>query len=179
MTTPHTTSYAPSAGEPHSRDNDRPHGLLRWLTATNHKDIGTLYLFVAATVGLAAVTLSIVMRLELQSPGVQWLVDSTGAPNGQLYNVIVTAHGLYMMFFVIIPAMFGGFGNYFVPLLIGAPDMAFPRLNNLSFWIYAAGLTMLLSSFFVGQGAGTGWTLYPPLSSSLGHPGPSVDMTIL
>src|SRR5262245_45053304 len=105
--TPHTTSYAPSAGEPDSRDNDRPRGLLRWLTATNHKDIGTLYLFVAATTGLAAVSLSIVMRLELQSPGVQWLVDSTGAPNGQLYNVIVTAHGLYMMFFVIIPAMFG------------------------------------------------------------------------
>src|SRR5690349_13694333 len=81
------TSYAPPAEELHSNHDDRPHGLLRWVTATNHKDIGTLYLFVAATVGLAAVTLSIVMRLELQSPGVQWLVDSAGAPNGQLYNV--------------------------------------------------------------------------------------------
>jgi cytochrome c oxidase subunit I len=101
--------------------DDRPRGITRWLTATNHKDIGVLYLCTAALAGLIAVALSIVMRLELQSPGVQWLVDSNGAPNGQLYNTIVSAHGLYMMFFVIIPAMFGGFGNYFVPLMIGAP----------------------------------------------------------
>jgi cytochrome c oxidase subunit I len=172
------TSYAPPADELHSSHDDRPHGLSRWLTATNHKDIGTLYLFVAATTGLAAVSLSIVMRLELQNPGVQWLVDSVGAPNGQLYNVIVTAHGLYMMFFVIIPAMFGGFGNYFVPLMIGAPDMAFPRLNNLSFWLFAAGATLLTCALFVGAGPGTGWTLYPPLST-IGHRDASVDMVIL
>jgi cytochrome c oxidase subunit I len=171
------STYAPSAEELHSGDG-RPHGLSRWLMATNHKDIGTLYLFVAATTGLAAVALSIVMRLELQSPGVQWIVDSAGAPNGQLYNVIVSAHGLYMMFFVIIPAMFGGFGNYFVPLMIGAPDMAFPRLNNLSFWLFAAGATLLTCALFVGAGPGTGWTLYPPLSS-IGHPDASVDMVIL
>jgi len=178
MTTPPVTSYAPSVEELHSSDNDRPRGLLRWLTATNHKDIGTLYLCLAATTGLVAVSLSIVMRLELQSPGVQWLVDSSGAPNGQLYNVIVTAHGLYMMFFVIIPAMFGGFGNYFVPLMIGAPDMAFPRLNNLSFWLFAAGATLLTCALFFGTGPGTGWTLYPPLSS-IGHRDASVDMVIL
>jgi cytochrome c oxidase subunit I len=172
------TSYAPSAEELHPSHDDRPHGLSRWLMATNHKDIGTLYLFVAATTGLAAVTLSIVMRLELQSPGVQWLTDSTGAPNGQLYNVIVTAHGLFMMFFVIIPAMFGGFGNYFVPLMIGAPDMAFPRLNNLSFWLFSAGAILLTCALFVGAGPGTGWTLYPPLST-IGHRDASVDMVIL
>jgi cytochrome c oxidase subunit 1 len=171
------STYAPSAEELHSGDG-RPHGLSRWLMATNHKDIGTLYLFVAATTGLAAVALSIVMRLELQSPGVQWIVDSAGAPNGQLYNVIVSAHGIYMMFFVIIPAMFGGFGNYFVPLMIGAPDMAFPRLNNLSFWLFTAGATLLTCALFVGAGPGTGWTLYPPLSS-IGHPDASVDMVIL
>jgi cytochrome c oxidase subunit 1 len=170
---------ATPASEPHSlEDSDRPHGVTRWLTATNHKDIGTLYLFTTGIVGLIAVALSIVMRLELQSPGVQWLLDASGNPNGQLYNAIVSAHGLYMMFFVVIPAMFGGFGNYFVPLMIGAPDMAFPRLNNLSFWLFLAGAALLTSSLFVGNRPGTGWTLYPPLSS-IGHPDAAVDMAIL
>ncbi len=150
----------------------------RWLMATNHKDIGVLYLSAATVAGIIAVSLSIVMRAELQSPGVQFLRDAAGNPDGQLYNVIVTAHGVLMMFFVIIPAMFGGFGNYFTPLLIGAPDMAFPRLNNLSFWFFVAGLTLFVSSLFVGDGPGVGWTLYPPLSES-GQPGPAVDMTIL
>jgi cytochrome c oxidase subunit 1 len=158
--------------------DDRPRGITRWLMATNHKDIGVLYLCTAALAGLIAVALSIVMRLELQSPGAQWLVDSNSAPNGQLYNTIVSAHGLYMMFFVIIPAMFGGFGNYFVPLMIGAPDMAFPRLNNLSYWLFLAGATLLTCSLFVGIGPGTGWTLYPPLSS-IGHPDAAVDLVIL
>ena len=163
------------------RDHEaaEPSFLHRWLGATNHKNIGVLYLCVATLAGIVAVSLSIVMRMELQSPGVQFLRDASGNPDGQLYNVIVTAHGLLMMFFVIIPAMFGGFGNYFVPLLIGAPDMAFPRLNNLSFWLFVAGLCMLTSSLFVGEGPGTGWTLYPPLAASLGHPGPAVDMAIL
>ena len=156
-----------------------PSFLWRWLGATNHKDIGRLYLCVATLAGIFAVALSIIIRLELQEPGVQFLKFSDGTPNGNLYNVIVTAHGLLMMFFVIIPAMFGGFGNFFVPLMIGAPDMAFPRLNNLSFWLFVSGVTLLTSSLFVGQGPGTGWTLYPPLSGALNHPGPAVDMAIL
>src|SRR5262249_48022565 len=121
---------------------------------------------------------SIVMRLELQSPGVQWLVDESGKPNGQLYNVIVSAHGLYMMFFVIIPAMFGGFGNYFVPLMIGAPGLAFPRLNNLIFLLFSARATRLPCALFAGAGRGTGWTLYPPLSTT-GHSDGAVDFVIL
>jgi cytochrome c oxidase subunit 1 len=157
--------------------SDRPAGLGRWLTTTNHKDIGILYLFATATAGLIAVAISIVMRAELQNPGVQLLLDGAGEPDGHFYNVLVSVHGLLMMFFVIIPAMFGGFGNYFVPLMIGAPDMAFPRLNNLSFWLFLAGAILLTSSLFVGGRPGTGWTLYPPLSSS-GHPDASVDMVI-
>ncbi len=153
--------------------------LRRWLAATNHKDIGRLYLLLSALAGTGAVALSIMIRLELQSPGVQFLNNASGQPDGQLYNAIVTAHGVLMMFFVIIPATFGGLGNFFVPLMIGAPDMAFPRMNNLSFWLFAGGVTLFTSSIFIGNGAGTGWTLYPPLSSEIGHPGPSVDAVIL
>jgi cytochrome c oxidase subunit I len=157
----------------------QPPFLIRWLSATNHKDIGRLYLIFAALAATGAVALSIMIRLELQAPGVQFLKDASGQPNGQLYNVMVTAHGVLMMFFVIIPATFGGLGNFFVPLMIGAPDMAFPRLNNLSLWLFVAGLTLFSSSAFIGEGTGTGWTLYPPLSSAIGHPGSSVDAMIL
>ena len=149
----------------------------RWFWSTNHKDIGTLYLILALTAGVIGAALSIAMRMELQAPGLQWFA------NPSAYNVFVTAHGLIMVFFVIMPALIGGFGNWFTPLMIGAPDMAFPRLNNLSFWFTATGLALLLTSLFVpgepgSWGVGSGWTLYPPLSSS-GHPGPSVDFSIL
>jgi len=158
--------------------NAPPSFFRRWLAATNHKDIGRLYLMVATLAGIFAVALSIVIRMELQEPGVQFIKFADGTPDGQLYNVIVTTHGLLMMFFVVIPAFFGGLGNFFVPLMIGAPDMAFPRLNNLSFWLFVMGLILVTSAFFTGQGPGTGWTLYPPLSGKLNEPGPAVDMTI-
>ncbi|MCL4167316.1 UNVERIFIED_CONTAM: hypothetical protein GTU68_010113, partial [Idotea baltica] len=93
--------------------------------STNHKDIGILYLIVSACVGFISVAFTIYMRLELNSA-------ATCTPNGHLWNVLITGHGILMMFFVVIPALFGGFGNYLMPLQIGAPDMAFPRLNNLS-----------------------------------------------
>ncbi len=149
----------------------------RWFCSVNHKDIGILYIVTAGLLGAVSIAMTAYMRLELMEPGVQYMLNEDGTPNGHLWNVMITGHGILMMFFVVIPALFGGFGNYFMPLMIGAPDMAFPRLNNLSYWLFVAGGALAVLAVFVDGGVGAGWVLYAPLSTS-GSPGMAMDLAI-
>ncbi len=177
----------------HDEHHADPTGWRRYVYSTNHKDIGTMYLWFAIFSGIVGGLLSVMMRIELAQPGIQYFhglahmvygADMSNMDAGKhMYNVFVTGHALLMIFFMVMPAMIGGFGNWFVPLMIGAPDMAFPRMNNISFWLLVPSISLLFISMFVEgpsglYGSGGGWTIYPPLSTT-GQPGPAMDFVIL
>ena len=174
-TTTDDHSHDGHADDGHAHDGHHDHKpgfIARWLFSTNHKDIGTLYLLFAICGALTGGVLSIWMRIELSSPGMHHF--SSGAQ----WNAVITAHGLLMIFFGVMPALIGGFGNWFVPLMIGAPDMAFPRLNNISFWLLIPAFMLIMAGLFTGNGTGSGWTLYPPLSNATYNDGMATDFTL-
>ncbi|MXW48036.1 MAG: cytochrome c oxidase subunit I [Gammaproteobacteria bacterium] len=155
--------------EAHDHHDHRPSGIMRWLTTTNHKDIGTMYLIFSLTMFFVGGIMALAIRAELFQPGLQVV-------NPELFNSLTTLHALIMIFGAIMPG-FVGFANWLIPMMIGAPDMALPRMNNWSFWILPFAFALLLGSLFtVGGGPASGWTLYAPLSV---QGGAGVDMTIL
>ena len=156
----------------HEHGHAHPHGgyggIMRWITTTNHKDIGTLYLWFSLTMFMVGGIMALVIRAELFAPGLQ-VVDP------DFFNQMTTMHGLIMVFGAIMPA-FVGFANWLIPMQIGAPDMAFARMNNWSFWILPFAALLLIVSFFTPGGApGVGWTLYAPLTVQMGV---GMDLTI-
>nr|ADE05921.1 cytochrome c oxidase subunit I [Mytilus trossulus] len=145
----------------------------RWLWSTNHKDIGTLYLYSGVWGGLFGASLSLMIRMQLGHPGAVFLKSDW------FFNVVVTTHALMMIFFAVMPILIGAFGNWLIPLLVGGKDMIYPRMNNLSYWLSPNALYLLMLSFMTDKGVGAGWTLYPPLSSYPYHSGPSMDVMIV
>lgn len=141
----------------------------RWVFTTNHKDIGTLYLWLSCVMFFVAGTMALLIRAELFSPGSRLL-------NPELFNQMTTFHGLIMVFGVVMPAL-AGFANWQIPMMIGAPDMALPRLNNWSFWLLPFAFSILLSTLILpGPAPSYGWTFYAPLSTTYGPP--STDFMI-
>ena len=146
-----------AVAESDHHDHGPAPGLMRWVTTTNHKDIGTLYLWFSLIMFFIGGAMALVIRTELFQPGLQ-VVDP------QFFNSMTTMHALIMIFGVVMPA-FVGLANWMLPMMIGAPDMALPRMNNWSFWILPFGFGMMLATLFMPGGApAAGWTLYPPLS---------------
>ena len=161
-------AHAHDAARGHGDHAHHPGGILRWITTTNHKDIGTLYLWFSLTMFFVGGILALGIRAELFQPGLQFW-------NPQFFNELTTMHGLIMVFGAIMPA-FVGFANWQIPMMIGAPDMAFARMNNWSFWLLPVAATLLIASFFVPGGApAAGWTVYAPLSIQMG---PGMDLGI-
>ncbi len=152
-------------------DHGPAKGIMRWITTTNHKDIGTLYLIFALIMFMIGGAMAMVIRAELFQPGMQ-LVDPA------FFNQMTTVHALVMIFGGVMPA-FTGLANWLIPMMIGAPDMALPRMNNWSFWILPFAFTLLLGTLFMdGGGPAAGWTMYPPLVLQTGDAFPFMILSI-
>ena len=166
---PHTTPvHGDHVHDGHDDHHHVPTGLMRYVTTTNHKDIGSMYLWFSFVMFISGGIMALLIRAELFQPGLQILEP-------ERFNQLTTLHGIVMIFGAIMPA-FVGFANWMLPLQLGAPDMAFARMNNWSFWLLPPAAILLIGSFFVPGGAAAGgWTLYPPLSIQAGM---GMDMMI-
>ncbi|MBO0713707.1 MAG: cytochrome c oxidase subunit I [Acidimicrobiales bacterium] len=157
--------------EPH--EEAHPSGLYRWLTSTDHKDIGKSYLYTSVAFFLIAGLMAMFIRAQLVRPDNTFLSQA-------VYNELFTMHGSLMMYLFAGPFAFGGFANLLIPIQVGAPDMAFPRLNLLSYWLYLSGGLIMLSGFLVAGGAADfGWVAYAPLSNAVNSPGSGADLWIV
>jgi cytochrome c oxidase subunit 1 len=155
----------------HDDHQESPYSIKRWLFTTNHKDIGTLYLWFSFIMFLIGGLMALVIRSELFEPGLQFV-------DPQFFNSMTTMHAILMVFGVVMPA-FTGLANWLIPMMIGATDMALPRMNNWSFWLLPFAFTMMLSTLFMdGGGPAGGWTLYPPLTLQTGDALPFVILSI-
>jgi cytochrome c oxidase subunit 1 len=160
----------------HDRRHDERHGhppgfVKRCLFSTDHQDIGTLYLVFAVVAGVAGGALSVVMPLQFMQPHTGIL-----AP-GQHWNAMIAAHGLVMIVFTVMPALIGGFGNWFIPLMIGTPDFAFPRLSSIGFWLLPPAFVLICAGLVL-DASGTVWTLYPPLAGATYEYRPGMDCAV-
>merc|ERR1712203_285286 len=142
---------------------------LSLLKNCNHKRLGIYYLLSAFIFGISGTLVSVLMRIELYSSGNRIITPE----NQNFYNVSITLHGLLMIFFLVMPGLFGGFGNYFAPIFQGSPEVVYPRVNNFSILILFLSYLLVVLSFYLDFGGGTGWTLYPPLSTSFMSLSPS------
>lgn len=143
----------------------------RWVSSTNHKDIGSLYFLFGAWAGISGILIRLLIRIELSHPRKNFI-------SRQFFNRLVTAHAIVIIFFIVIPILIGGFGNWVLPLMISAPDIRYPRTNNLSYWLLPASFLFMYLTLNIESGVGTGWTVYPPLSSPLSHSSRRVDIAI-
>ena len=168
-------AYVPLADQDHEQEMHHPHSwVTKYVWSQDHKVIAIQYGGTAVLVGLVALVLSLLMRMQLGFPGTFDLIDPSA------YYQSVTMHGMIMVVYMLTALLLGGFGNYMVPLMIGARDMVFPLLNMLSFWFYLLSVIILMASFFVGGGpTGAGWTLYPPQASMAGTPGSDMGIVLM
>ncbi|HUE60090.1 MAG TPA: cytochrome c oxidase subunit I [Acidimicrobiales bacterium] len=170
---PHVT---PAPEEPELMEiipGPRPHGLVKYITSTDHKQIGLNYLVTSFIGFLFAGALALGIRTQLIVPNNHFVTEN-------VFNQLFTMHGTIMLFVFLGPFAFAGLGNYFIPLMIGAPDMAFPRFNNLSYWLYLGGFILLAAGFLTNNGAANfGWFGYAPITEAIHSPGPGADMWIV
>ncbi len=159
------------AADDHDDHQESPYSIKRWLFTTNHKDIGTLYLWFSLIMFFIGGVMALVVRSELFEPGLQFV-------DPQFFNSMTTMHAIIMVFGVVMPA-FTGLANWLIPMMVGATDMALPRMNNWSFWILPFAFTMMMSTLLMdGGGPAGGWTLYPPLTLQTGDALPFVILAI-